>query len=122
MKTLPTTAEQKSLVELARDQGFDVLKFLQAVMDNAWQALGEPKPIPLSLRIAAAHLLRKYAALPANVNLELDVRKILVYEGDKNVTPLPPGRRPDDMQPLLLDTGTAAPYPRPRPSTTNDAP
>jgi len=96
MPDLPTTAEQKNLVELARAKGFDALDFLQKVMAGKFLAIGEKKPIPVALRIAAADLLRKYASLPTNVNLEVDTRKMLVYRGDAGLTPLPPGQLPPD--------------------------
>lgn len=94
---LSSPAEQRSLVELARDKGYDVLSFLERVMRGEWEALGEPKPIPLSLRIAAADLLRKYAALPANVNLEIDTRKMFIYRGGEDLKPLPAGQLPPDV-------------------------
>jgi hypothetical protein len=92
---LPSSDEQQSLIALAREKGLDAVTFLELVMKGKQTELAEVKPIPLSLRIAAADLLRKYAALPTNVALEMTVATKLEYIGDRDVTPMLPARHDD---------------------------
>lgn len=75
------------LIELARDKSKDTLAFLEAVRDNRWQQLGLEKSVPVALRLQAAEILRKFAALPSQVDLNVGARVELVYEGDEGVRP-----------------------------------
>ena len=75
------------VIEMARDKSVDSLHFLEQVRDNQWQALGLSQPVPVALRLQAAEILRKFAALPSQVDVNLGARVKLVYEGDAGVGP-----------------------------------
>lgn len=89
-------ASDDSVVELARRYGAGVLEFLRDVLENKYLKLGQTKSLPLRDRLAAADLLRKFAAIPANVSLDLGVTQRIIYVGDdavleaefKDVTPI----------------------------------
>lgn len=78
---------ETNLVEIAREFGPSVLDFLKDVMRGNHNELHLDKPIPIKDRLVAADLLRKFASLPTNVQLDLGIREKLVYIGDMDVTP-----------------------------------
>ena len=107
---------ETNVVELARAYGPTVLDFLKAVLNGEHMKLrlGKGKPIALKDRLIAADLLRKFAALPSNVQLELGIREKLVYIGDQvsDVNPADKGDTPPILRPEVAaepDTGGRTP-------------
>lgn len=70
-----------NVVELARRMGPEVLNFLRQVMDNKWNALGLETPVPMYLRLQSAELIRKYSALPSNVDIGIKGPATIQYTG-----------------------------------------
>lgn len=76
-----------NVVDLARRMGPEVLAFLRDVMQNSWKKLGMDKAISTQNRLAAADLVRKYSAIPTNVDLSLKAPPTIVYTGQPRVIP-----------------------------------
>jgi len=78
------------VVELARRMGPDVLRFLQQVMSDDYRALGFENPISAANRLAAADLIRKFSAIPTNIDLGLKAPPTLIYTGEPRERPALP--------------------------------
>lgn len=92
------------VVELARRLGPSVLKFLQNVMLDNYVELGFEKPLNSQSRLAAADLIRKFSALPTNIDLGLKAPPTVVYTGVPSKTPRLPAEitRSDELTTAVL--------------------
>lgn len=72
---------ESNVVEFARRMGPEVLQFLKNVIANQWNTLGLKDPVPLYLRLQAAEVVRKYSALPTNVDIGIKGPATIQYTG-----------------------------------------
>lgn len=99
------TRTEQNVVELARVFGPDIVNWLKKVVDNKFNELGFAESIPLAQRLVAADLLRKFAAIPTNVDFNIKTAPIIEYIGDRELKEVTVGAT---KSPVALLPGTNA--------------
>ncbi len=90
LKSALAEIDKSNVIELARRMGPATLDFLRKVITDSYNDLGLEKSVPLSLRLMAADLIRKFAALPTNVQIGLQGPAQIIYTGDAEIRTNPP--------------------------------
>ena len=109
-----------NVVELARAYGPDIVEWLHKVVQNKWSELEFTASIPLQARLMAADLLRKFAAIPTNVDFSIKAPPIIEYLGDAPLKVIDVAATPNSVPILPRPDPESAAVAGPSGRTTSD--